>query len=751
MAAPPEILALLLRQASRRYKNTKRRAALQHAPQASFPFTMASDSAALTKFNNAVASTTSGANDVNDFVFQYWYKTNWGDLLQPAPMAVAILGNLTVVAAATDFKLVPPTNGTFKYVLYQDSFRATINQLVDTGAVSLEKSYANFDEIQKRCAGVKPGVNNIINLLSGALAGSEEEMNNDIKRYLPSQISQLQSSIQLCLSKAQETDTMFQDLLNLTMEINESCSATKGSYDITVRDAEVKKQVLAAQQASAQKQQEIAQEDKKAAQEAYQKAQDMFNKAADDMPKAWDLIGMDIVESLSHSLLSGVNAGINKYVAQSQQTTATQNTAISTAGGVPSQQGRPVIPSDVNDPAYQQGGPLRSLATALENIVTTGPNRGVNWDEARSTGAGDKNGLSFVYASLSLMQEGIKSSSQPSTTLKDIVSRGVQFSESLSSIAQSPNQDPDAVQKVVTGIQKFYDDALQFSITAANVTGTPPLQNPGFATASQPTGSDGSGSVMEMATKNAQFKLEATQQQLDAARKMSTDSTSKLLAVTQQLGDILGQIAGLNTQVIDWNKIRDVLLRAIAFLAQLKGCLSDMVHFFDSINNLVGVTLSSAAGDFIKLINDATKPDGGAGAKSIAGISLSNWTRQTIYNQALSAAKVARLVEDIAQIYLKMYDGHVQAGVKKLLGLGQFSAGDANQAALQKAAADIQTWADGASQGIQDLIKAEQDKMESDVQTRLDEMSQALAGILPPPSSSIKGDRGRDAGPRGGG
>ncbi|KZV80298.1 hypothetical protein EXIGLDRAFT_427044 [Exidia glandulosa HHB12029] len=85
-----------------------------------------------------------------------------------------------------------------------------------------------------------------------------------------------------------------------------------------------------------------------------------------------------------------------------------------------------------------------------------------------------------------------------------------------------------------------------------------------------------------------------------------------------------------------------------------------------------------------------------------------------------------------------MYDGHVQAGVKKLLGLGQFSAGDTNQAALQKAAADIQTWANGASQGIQDLIKAEQDKMESDVQTRLDEMSQALAGILPPPSSSIK-------------
>jgi len=143
-------------------------------------------------------------------------------------MAVAVLGNLTIVASSVDFKLISPRDG-FKQVQYPDSFRATINQLVDQGAIALQKSYTNFDEMQKRCAGVKPGVNNIVGLLSGEGSSSEAEMNANIKTFLPRQISQLQKAVTTCLQKAQETDTIFHDLLNLTMEIHESCTATQGT------------------------------------------------------------------------------------------------------------------------------------------------------------------------------------------------------------------------------------------------------------------------------------------------------------------------------------------------------------------------------------------------------------------------------------------------------------------------------------------------------------------------------------------
>ena len=144
-------------------------------------------------------------------------------------MAIAIFGNLTLVAATTEFKLVAPKDG-FEYILYPDSFRATISQLVDSGASALEQSYVKFGQLQQRCADVKPRVNDIAILLAGADAHSEEEMYNEIRIHLPDQVSRLQSSVVACRDKAKEMDTTLTDLLKLILEINESYTATQGAY-----------------------------------------------------------------------------------------------------------------------------------------------------------------------------------------------------------------------------------------------------------------------------------------------------------------------------------------------------------------------------------------------------------------------------------------------------------------------------------------------------------------------------------------
>ncbi len=171
------------------------------------------------------------------------------DVLVPAPMAVSILGmstlvhnhvqriltrtlvtpgQLTIVATATDFKLVEPKAG-FQHVRYPNSFRATIMQLVNSGALSLNKSFVNFDEINKRCAAVRPGVNNIVQLLVGHEDNTPEQNDKAVERHLPHQIESLSKTIEACLAKAKETDQTFNDLLALTMEIHESCAATQGA------------------------------------------------------------------------------------------------------------------------------------------------------------------------------------------------------------------------------------------------------------------------------------------------------------------------------------------------------------------------------------------------------------------------------------------------------------------------------------------------------------------------------------------
>lgn len=147
---------------------------------------------------------------------------------QPEP-SYSWIGQLTLVATATDFKLVRPVDG-FKHIRYPDSFRATITQLVNSGALALNRSFVNFDEINKRCAAIRPGVNNIVELLVGHPDNTPRQNEQAIERYLPGQIQSLSKTVQACLEKTKETDRVFNQLLELTMEVHEACTATQGMF-----------------------------------------------------------------------------------------------------------------------------------------------------------------------------------------------------------------------------------------------------------------------------------------------------------------------------------------------------------------------------------------------------------------------------------------------------------------------------------------------------------------------------------------
>jgi hypothetical protein len=71
-----------------------------------------------------------------------WCSTNWGDLLQPAPLAIALLGGVMLIASSTDdfsllVKPVKPEEGgeplpevKWTYAKYPDSFKTCLQQMV---------------------------------------------------------------------------------------------------------------------------------------------------------------------------------------------------------------------------------------------------------------------------------------------------------------------------------------------------------------------------------------------------------------------------------------------------------------------------------------------------------------------------------------------------------------------------------------------------------------------------------------------
>jgi len=118
-------------------------------------------------------------------------------------------------------------------------------------------------------------------------------------------------------------------------------------------------------------------------------------------------------------------------------------------------------------------------------------------------------------------------------------------------------------------------------------------------------------------------------------------------------------------------------------------------------------------------------------------VSLSNFGKQAIYNQALAAAKIGRLVQDISQLYVLMYDQHIQEGIKLLLGMSSVVSSGSEQATIAASGKKLTTWAATATNGIKDLLQTEQSKFETDVNARVAELQKSISGILPKPAAAV--------------
>ncbi len=70
-----------------------------------------------------------------------------------------------------------------------------------------------------------------------------------------------------------------------------------------------------------------------------------------------------------------------------------------------------------------------------------------------------------------------------------------------------------------------------------------------------------------------------------------------------------------------------ILLKAIDFLCELKRYLNNLVHFFNSVQNLVCISMREAADDFIRMVKDATMIENGR-TPQIGGVTLDAWARQ---------------------------------------------------------------------------------------------------------------------------
>ncbi|KAK3505847.1 hypothetical protein QTP70_003827, partial [Hemibagrus guttatus] len=230
---------------------------------------------------------------------------NWEQYLTPAPLSIAILGELVFISSKTDFSINKnPPKGDYKFIRYPESFRACLMQVCNSGWWAFNEAHKNMDQIRLHTMAVPDYMKTAVKIL---FQGNDEV----VEAQLPDQLENIRVVADDCLELATSTERRFEDVINIIQELLEACVNAEHFYGEeldaikkTLEEAKLRKQT--SEEAAKRSEKAV-----KAIEEEMTKAHENYNKAMDSLPSGLEMIGMDLVAGITEgitTLIHGVTS-----------------------------------------------------------------------------------------------------------------------------------------------------------------------------------------------------------------------------------------------------------------------------------------------------------------------------------------------------------------------------------------------------------------------------------------------------------
>lgn len=100
--------------------------------------------------------------------------------------------------------------------------------------------------------------------------------------------------------------------------------------------------------------------------------------------------------------------------------------------------------------------------------------------------------------------------------------------------------------------------------------------------------------------QNAQKGIDTAKEMLKHSQERYDSSTRTLKESNDELGKVLADIAKYDMQKIDFEKIRETLIKGIKALANLREQWGKLVRFFQMISNLIKCSMDTSLKDFVE-------------------------------------------------------------------------------------------------------------------------------------------------------
>ena len=657
------------------------------------------------ELDKAIAGMNKGIDKKEEMRLMMAPYANWDTFLTPAPLSIALLGQLILISSDADFSLQDKKDSIkFEFLKYPDSFRACLVQVSNRGWDAFNKAHTSMDQIRLYSNNVDKHVKTAVKFL---ITGSAE----DVQSMVPDALKNIDVIADDCLELATSVEKEFVAVMKLIAELLEACTRAKGQHEEDLKAAKIAREVAEEHMKAVKEEKQQAVSRRNEMEKQMKEANEEFKDSIKSMPGAWDIIG----KACADTMISA---------------TRIVGTIPSMMLGKLGLKTRSSQESQVNEPTRDSNRPQHSEgALAIYKIVPEvyGPVETlVTLAHGGEVMKGDQKAKHGVLRSMKALEsikrnrlEEVNESSMKTRVLK-LCKDAIDLSQALSKKPQLQYSEED-IEEIHLQADMLLEEARILQGVSHSVLGTNALPNTSPNLAKQPA-YNSDGGLVQQALDSYRFRTETAKEMLKDSRRAYEASCDEVAKKSREVTNLLVEMKELNLKEIDMEKIRKTLVKGIQALGELREQWGKLVRFFQMLSNLVKCCLSTSLKTFVQ--TSRNRLDQGDSGMSAA-------MRDVIFEQAFQANQIAYVVNSISSVYVEVSHKHL---MERITCLGKLIALDPanNEHEIMLRREELNQGCEEAQEAIRRIALNKKKEITEAFDKRIGRIESEVEALLPP-------------------
>nr|XP_020634196.1 uncharacterized protein LOC110070821 [Pogona vitticeps] len=624
---------------------------------------------------------------------------NWEEFLMPAPISIAILGELIFISTGQgDFSIntLPPEGG-FQHLKYPESFKASLCQVSNRGWTAFNEAHVNMDQIRLLANGIPEQMKTIVRTLV-----QEAEV---VAALIPNQLKNLQAVTEQCGGLAKAVRAKFTDVINLIQELLEACLNAKQGYEKQLEDVHVALEQAKIREKSAKEAKEMAERYHHQMKEQVEESFQQYKEAMASIPTGWDAVGMELVTTLTQTL-GTFSVEFTRILAGKQGSVGEASSVNCSSEGLAGM--TPFISASV---ICSKSAELLTFATSLKNLLDE--NGGLKASMILDERSGEVK-TEWVKKNLQRLRGCIEKEEgcDPKIRAQEICQAGLDICQELEKLASSVGGLGKVGKSLLDGIRQLHKKASEFDSYSKTYTRSP-------AFSPKPPNVSKMGETTGSGLENAHLKVKQSRESLKATREEYQRSFENFKKQNEELTEILCTMRGYQVKEVDFDTARKMLIKGLEALGRVKEQWEKMVRFFQMISNLIESCLVWSVKEFVDTVD---------GAQKISSYSSKAFTADLVYGHVFNATSMAQLVAMISETYTLVSQKYL---MERVSSLGRLLAMEANQPSLAAERAALAEGCDAAREAVRELVLEKKAEFERGLEARVEAIEKEMRAVLP--------------------